>query len=45
VVLGVIAHYVIEHGQLKHYVLAIKDIDSEQDGSYLTAVVLEVVND
>jgi hypothetical protein len=44
-VLGIVAHYVTEDGQLKHHVLALKDIDGEHDGSNLAAAVLEVVDD
>jgi hypothetical protein len=44
-ILGVVAHYVTEDGQLKHHVLAMKDIDGEHDGSNLAAAVLEVIDD
>ncbi|KAI7763505.1 hypothetical protein LZL87_013897 [Fusarium oxysporum] len=44
-ILGVVAYYVTEDGQLEHHVLALKDIDSEHDGSYLTVAILKVVNE
>jgi hypothetical protein len=44
-VLGIVAHYVTEDGQLEHHTLALKDIDSEHDGSHLAAAVLEVVDE
>jgi hypothetical protein len=36
--------YVTEDGQLEHHILALKDIDSEHDGSHLAAAILEVVD-
>ncbi|ENH67969.1 hypothetical protein FOC1_g10000208, partial [Fusarium oxysporum f. sp. cubense race 1] len=44
-ILGVVAHYVTEDGQLEHHVLALKDIDSEHDGSHLAVVILKVVDE
>jgi hypothetical protein len=44
-ILGVVAHYVTEDGQLEHRTLALKDIDSEHDGTSLAAAVLEVIED
>jgi hypothetical protein len=44
-ILGVVAHYVTEDGQLEHHVLALKDIDSEHDGSHLAVAVLKVVDE
>ncbi|OBS16749.1 hypothetical protein FPOA_27167 [Fusarium poae] len=43
--LGVVAHYVTEDGQLEHHVLALKDIDSEHDGSHLAVAILKVVDE
>jgi hypothetical protein len=43
-ILGVVGHYVTEDGQLEHHILALKDIDSEHDGSHLAAAILEVVD-
>ncbi|RKK06906.1 hypothetical protein BFJ66_g18515, partial [Fusarium oxysporum f. sp. cepae] len=43
--LGIVAHYVTEDGQLEHHVLALKDIDSEHDGSHLAVAVLNVVDE
>ncbi|RYC81284.1 hypothetical protein BFJ63_vAg15823, partial [Fusarium oxysporum f. sp. narcissi] len=43
-ILGVVAHYVTEDGQLEHHVLALKDIDSEHDGSHLAVAILKVVD-
>ncbi|KAJ6436023.1 transposase-like protein [Purpureocillium lavendulum] len=44
-ILGVVAHYVTEDGQLQHHTLALKDIDSEHDGSHLADAILEVIED
>ncbi|OBS17545.1 hypothetical protein FPOA_26357 [Fusarium poae] len=44
-ILGVVAHYVTEDGQLEHHVLALKDIDSEHDGSHLAVAILKVVDE
>lgn len=44
-ILGVVAHYVTEVGQLEHHILAWKDIDSEYDSSHLAAVILEVADE
>ncbi|KAM6513532.1 hypothetical protein FALCPG4_18958 [Fusarium falciforme] len=44
-ILGVVGHYVTEDGQLEHHILALKDIDSEHDGSHLAAAILEVVDE
>jgi hypothetical protein len=44
-ILGVVGHYVTEDGQLEHHVLALKDIDSEHDGSHLAAAIFEVVDE
>ncbi|KAK4071107.1 hypothetical protein Purlil1_13524 [Purpureocillium lilacinum] len=44
-ILGVVAHYVMEDGQLQHHTLALKDIDSEHDGSHLADAILEVIED
>ena len=44
-ILGIVSHYVTEDGQLEHHTLALKDIDSEHDGSHLAAAVLDVVDD
>src|SRR3984957_14060774 len=44
-ILGVVAHFVTEYGQLEHCVLALKDIDSEHDGENLAAAIMEVVED
>ncbi|KAH7471723.1 hypothetical protein FOMA001_g13235 [Fusarium oxysporum f. sp. matthiolae] len=44
-ILGIVAHYVTEDGQLEHHVLALKDIDSEHDGSHLAVAVLNVVDE
>lgn len=44
-ILGIVAHYVTEDGQLEHHTLALKDIDSEHNGSHLAAAVLDVVED
>lgn len=43
--LGIVAHYVTEDGQLEHHILALRDIDSEHDGSHLGAVILEVIDE
>jgi hypothetical protein len=43
-ILGIIGHYVIEDGQLEHHILALKDINSEHNGSHLVAAILKVVN-
>ncbi|KID80838.1 transposase-like protein [Metarhizium guizhouense ARSEF 977] len=44
-ILGVVGHYVTEDGQLEHHTLALKDIDTEHDGSHLAAAILDVVDD
>ncbi|OBS15909.1 hypothetical protein FPOA_27961 [Fusarium poae] len=44
-ILGVVAHYVTEDGQLEHHVLALKDIDSEHDRSHLAVAILKVVDE
>ncbi|GKU15585.1 unnamed protein product, partial [Fusarium langsethiae] len=44
-ILGIVAHYVTEDGQLEHHVLALKDIDSEHDGSHLAVAVLNVIDE
>lgn len=44
-ILGIVAHYVTENDRLGHRVLALKDIDSEHDGSHLAAAVLKVIED
>jgi len=44
-ILGVVGHYVTEDGQLEHHILALKDIDSEHNGSHLAAAILEVVDE
>ena len=44
-ILGVVGHYVTEDGQLEHHILALKDIDSEHDGSHLAEAILEVVDE
>lgn len=44
-ILGIVAHYVTEDGQLEHHILALKDIDSEHDGSHLAEAILEVVDE
>ena len=44
-ILGVVAHYVTEDGKLEYHTLALKDIDSEHDGSHLAAAIMEVVDD
>ncbi|OWT42447.1 hypothetical protein VFPPC_18547 [Pochonia chlamydosporia 170] len=44
-ILGVVAHYVTEDCKLEHHTLALKDIDSEHDGSHLAAAIMEVVED
>lgn len=44
-ILGSVAHFVTEDGQLEHCVLALKDIDSEHDGENLAAAIMEVVED
>lgn len=44
-ILGIVSYYVTEDGKLEHYTLALKDIDSEHDGSYLAAAVLDVVEE
>ncbi|KAF6518360.1 hypothetical protein HZS61_002438 [Fusarium oxysporum f. sp. conglutinans] len=44
-ILGVVAHYVTEDGQLEHHVLALKDIDSEHDSSHLAVAILKVVDE
>jgi len=44
-ILGVVAHFVTEDGQLEHCVLALKDIDGEHDGGNLAATIMEVIED
>lgn len=44
-ILGIVAHYVTEDGSLEHHVLALKDIDSEHEGSHLAAATLEVIDE
>ena len=44
-ILGVVAHYVTEDGQLEHTTLAMKDIDGEHDGGNLASTILEVIED
>ncbi|KAF6524766.1 hypothetical protein HZS61_010561 [Fusarium oxysporum f. sp. conglutinans] len=44
-ILGVVAHYITEDGQLEHHVLALKDIDSKHDGSHLAVAILKVVDE
>ncbi|KAH7459105.1 hypothetical protein FOMA001_g19259 [Fusarium oxysporum f. sp. matthiolae] len=44
-ILGVVSHYVTEDCQLEHHVLALKDIDSEHDGSHLAVAILKVVDE
>ncbi|KAJ6439010.1 hypothetical protein O9K51_08414 [Purpureocillium lavendulum] len=41
----IVAHYVTEDGSLEHHILALKDIDSEHEGSHLAAATLEVIDE
>ncbi|CEJ82383.1 Putative Transposase-like protein [[Torrubiella] hemipterigena] len=44
-ILGMVAHYITEDGQLEHHILALKDIDGEHSGSHLATAVLEVIEE
>jgi hypothetical protein len=44
-ILGVVARFGTEDSQVEHYVIALKDIDSDHDGENLAAAAIQVVED
>jgi hypothetical protein len=44
-ILGIIAHYITDKGQLRSSVLALKEVDGEHSGENLSLVILQVVDD
>jgi hypothetical protein len=44
-ILGLVAHFIAENGELRHPVLALKQLKEEHSGENLAQVVIEVVQD
>lgn len=43
--LGIVAHYISESGQLEHAVLALRELDGKHSGANMADCVMEVIND
>jgi hypothetical protein len=44
-ILGMIAHYTSESGQLEHSVLALRELNSKHSGHNIAGCVMQVIND
>lgn len=44
-ILGAIAHYITESGQLQHSVLALQEVDGEHTGENMSKSVMDVIED
>ena len=44
-ILGLVAHFIAENGELRHPVLALKQLKEEHSGENLAQLVIEVVQD
>ena len=44
-ILGMIAHYTSESGQLEHSVLALRELDGKHSGHNIAGCIMQVIND
>jgi hypothetical protein len=44
-ILGMIAHYTSESGQLEHSVLALRELDGKHSGQNIASLIMQIIND